>query len=323
MEPPAGRRPGVSPPARPQSGPDPPAAVGSSASAGDRGLGPLLEARPDLVRWLEVDGDNPDIDTPDDLAAAIEAAWAARVRATGSRSSGSARSPTDGLLRTGHSLFRDDPRRTGDAVLDVLLAHALRRHVARHRRRSGPICVPARRWRSAAVIALEPSPSMLESLGGPAETRDREPRIVEGRWPDAAATRFEAPTSRSSRMSAMTSSDRPVRRRAGGGGTRVCVAVMMERVPASAADPFWPPVHGESRVPLPALPDLLELLVRAVGTRGPADRAPGRFDRARRSTASSAASSGSTRRPEGGAVPGGARRADGGTRRLTIGGRAE
>jgi hypothetical protein len=34
----------------------------------------------------------------------------------------------------------------------------------------------------------------------------------------------------------------------------------MERVPASAADPFWPPVHGETRVPLPALPDALELL---------------------------------------------------------------
>ncbi len=34
----------------------------------------------------------------------------------------------------------------------------------------------------------------------------------------------------------------------------------MERVPASAADPFWPPVHGESRVALPALPDVLELL---------------------------------------------------------------
>jgi hypothetical protein len=34
----------------------------------------------------------------------------------------------------------------------------------------------------------------------------------------------------------------------------------MERVPASAADPFWPPVHGEARVPLPALSDVVELL---------------------------------------------------------------
>ena len=34
----------------------------------------------------------------------------------------------------------------------------------------------------------------------------------------------------------------------------------MERVPASAADPFWPPVHGMERVSLPALPDAIELL---------------------------------------------------------------
>ncbi|HSL32193.1 MAG TPA: hypothetical protein VK871_01010, partial [Candidatus Limnocylindrales bacterium] len=41
---------------------------------------------------------------------------------------------------------------------------------------------------------------------------------------------------------------------------RLCVAVLMERQPASAADPFWPRVHGEPRVPLPALPEFLELL---------------------------------------------------------------
>ena len=34
----------------------------------------------------------------------------------------------------------------------------------------------------------------------------------------------------------------------------------MERVPASAADPFWPPVHGEERVALPALPEVVEML---------------------------------------------------------------
>jgi hypothetical protein len=38
------------------------------------------------------------------------------------------------------------------------------------------------------------------------------------------------------------------------------VAVLMERAPASAADAFWPPVHGMERVALPALPDALELL---------------------------------------------------------------
>jgi molybdenum cofactor cytidylyltransferase len=35
---------------------------------GDRGLGPLLDRRPDLVAEVPVAGRNPDVDTPDDLA---------------------------------------------------------------------------------------------------------------------------------------------------------------------------------------------------------------------------------------------------------------
>jgi molybdenum cofactor cytidylyltransferase len=37
-------------------------------ATGDRGLGPLLAERPDLVTWIDVAGGNPDIDTPADLA---------------------------------------------------------------------------------------------------------------------------------------------------------------------------------------------------------------------------------------------------------------
>jgi len=38
-------------------------------ASGDRGLGPLLAERPELVLEVAVDGGNPDIDTPADLAA--------------------------------------------------------------------------------------------------------------------------------------------------------------------------------------------------------------------------------------------------------------
>lgn len=37
--------------------------------SGDRGLGPLLAARPELVLAVDVEGANPDVDTPADLAA--------------------------------------------------------------------------------------------------------------------------------------------------------------------------------------------------------------------------------------------------------------
>ncbi len=39
------------------------------ATTGDRGLGPLLDARPELVRSIDVPGDNPDVDRRSDLAA--------------------------------------------------------------------------------------------------------------------------------------------------------------------------------------------------------------------------------------------------------------
>ncbi|TAJ99001.1 MAG: hypothetical protein EPO36_13335 [Chloroflexota bacterium] len=41
---------------------------------------------------------------------------------------------------------------------------------------------------------------------------------------------------------------------------RLCVAVLMDHSPASLAAPFWPIVHGEARIPLPARPQLVELL---------------------------------------------------------------
>jgi CTP:molybdopterin cytidylyltransferase MocA len=36
---------------------------------GDRGLGPVIDRHPELVRWIEVEGSNPDVDVPEDLAA--------------------------------------------------------------------------------------------------------------------------------------------------------------------------------------------------------------------------------------------------------------
>jgi hypothetical protein len=61
---------------------------------------------------------------------------------------------------------------------------------------------------------------------------------------------------------------------------RLCVAMLTDRSPASVADPFWPLVHGVERVPLPALPDLAELL-RARGRQTEimrVERAPRTFD---------------------------------------------
>ena len=238
-------------------------------ASGDRGLGPVLEAHPDLVAEIAVDGANPDVDTPVDHARAIETAWAARVRANRDQVE-RIREVPDGtdFYAPVNSLFRADPTRTDDAILDALLRLT----------RSGDtwLDVGAGAGRFAlpiaraldpsggSVIALDASPSMLESLGEIAEDYAIENvRMVEARWPPVAggaASAFEADVVLIAHVGYDVELIGPFLDALEASATRACVAVLMERVPASAADPFWPPVHGEARVPLPALPDVLELL---------------------------------------------------------------
>jgi hypothetical protein len=42
---------------------------------------------------------------------------------------------------------------------------------------------------------------------------------------------------------------------------RLCVAVLVTPSPPHPAEPFWPPIHGEARVSLPALTEFLVLLL--------------------------------------------------------------
>ena len=115
-----------------------------------------------------------------------------------------------------------------------------------------------------SVIALDASPSMLEGLEELAEDHAIENvRTIEGRWPPAdagAAGAFDADVALIAHVGYDIEAIGPFLDALEAVAARLCVAVLMERVPAAAADPFWPPVHDETRVPLPALPDVLELL---------------------------------------------------------------
>jgi CTP:molybdopterin cytidylyltransferase MocA/SAM-dependent methyltransferase len=238
-------------------------------ASGDRGLGPVIAAHPDLVAEIPVDGANPDVDTPADHARAIEAAWATRVRANRDQVE-RIREVPDGtdFYAPVNSLFRADPTRTDDSVLDALLrltrsgdtwldvgagAGRFALPIARRLDPSG-----------GAVIALDASPSMLESLHEIAEDYAIENvRTVEARWPPAdpeRAAAYDADVALIAHVGYDVEAIGPFLDALEAAATRQCVAVLMERVPASAADPFWPPVHGEERVALPALPDVLELL---------------------------------------------------------------
>lgn len=240
---------------------------------GDRGLGPVLAAHPELVTEIAVTGVNPDLDTLEDLVRIVEEGWAARVRANSAQVERFREVP-DGadFYAPVRSLFRADPTRTDDPVLASLL------ELVRSGDRwldvgagAGRFALPIARALDSSggeVVALDASASMLEGLREIAEDHAIENVwTTEARWPPTEGSAAAAVTADvvliahvgydveaiGAFVAALEAASR-----------RICVAVMTERVPASAADPFWPPVHGEARVSLPALPEFLELL-RASG----------------------------------------------------------
>jgi CTP:molybdopterin cytidylyltransferase MocA len=238
------------------------------AATGDRGVGPLLDTRPDLVREIEVGGANPDIDEPADLTGILAARWRELVRDNAAQVDRFREAP-DGadFYAAVHRTFVADPTREDDPVLDVLL------ELARPDETwldigagAGRYALPlARRVRD--VIAVDQSVSMLAALREGMATHDiANIATHQGAWPadaDLRAALGPDPVADvaliahvgydieaiGAFLDAMESAAR-----------RGCVAVLMERNPASVAAPFWPPVHGEERVPLPALPQFVELL---------------------------------------------------------------
>lgn len=266
------------------------AAFGLVAEAeGDHGLGPLLAAHPELVAEVAVTGTNPDLDTQDDLARLVDAAWGARVRANRDQVERVREVPDDAdFYAPLRSLFRADPTRTADPVLAVLLG------LVRSGDRwldvgagAGRFALPIARALDPSggeVVALDASPAMLEGLREIAEDHAIENvRTTEARWPPpegSAAAAVKADVVLIAHVGYDVEAIADFVDAMEAAADRLCVAVMMDRVPASAADPFWPPVHGEARVALPALPDFIELL-KARGRRPSVERVvvePRRFD---------------------------------------------
>jgi CTP:molybdopterin cytidylyltransferase MocA/SAM-dependent methyltransferase len=237
-------------------------------ASGDRGLGPLLDARPELVRTVEVGGTNPDLDTREDLVALLETAWASRVRANAEQVERIREAP-DGrdFYASVSRTFVADPAREDDPVLDALISLAQSGDTwldvgAGAGRYALPL---ARHVRE--VIAVDPSASMLDALrAGMAAHGIANIRVLEGRWPPDPALRAGlgpdpvADVSLIAHVGYDIEEIAPFLDALEGAARRRCVAVHMHASPASVAAPFWPLVHGEPRVELPALPQLVELL---------------------------------------------------------------
>lgn len=223
---------------------------------GDQGLGAWLVTHPEQVREVPLAGANPDIDRRADLA---ELAWARRVRANREQVDRFREVP-DGadFYASTSSIFRADPDRTDDDAANVLLGLARPTDVwldigAGAGRYALPL---ARHVRE--VVAIEPSPGMATALAEvTAEHAITNVRQVAARWPmerapsgdvalmahvgydiDAIGAFLDAVEAAAPRR----------------------VALLMEQQPAMAAAPFWAAIYGEARIPLPALPEFVDLL---------------------------------------------------------------
>lgn len=239
-------------------------------ASGDRGLGPVLAAHSDLVQEVLVAGDNPDIDSGADLAALVERAWADRVRANRAQVD-RLREVPDGrdFYAPVTGLFRADPRRTDESVLEVLCDLAQPDETwldigAGAGRYALPLALRAKR-----VIAVDPSQGMLDTLReGMAEHGIANVTVLEGRWPptpgdpltEALGPFPVADIALIAHVGYDVAAIGPFLDAMESSARRLCVAILMERQPASMADPCWPLVHGEARISLPALPDFVELL---------------------------------------------------------------
>lgn len=157
------------------------------------------------------------------------------------------------------SRFRMDPRRTDDETLNALLELASPDDVWLDVGAGGGRYALPLALRVAEVVAVDPSPSMLAALAEDAGAFGIENvRVIKARWP------MPDPPAGDVGLMAHVGYDiveiGPFLDQLEAQSARLCVAVMGESAMTTVATLFWREIHGEPRVRLPALPELLELL---------------------------------------------------------------
>jgi len=201
-------------------------------------------------------------DTLRPSAAAALADWAVRVQADREQVERwrEVEDPADFYAPVVHR-FQLDPRRTNDDVLAMLLGEASPIETwldvgAGGGRYALPIALRVRE-----VVAVEPSPAMADALrAGMEESGIGNVRVVQSSWPMGS----DPPTVDVSLLAHLgydVSDIGPFLDALEEATRRLCIAVMGESAMTTVATLFWHDVHGEPRVRLPALPELLMLLL--------------------------------------------------------------
>ena len=194
--------------------------------------------------------------------AAARAAWAAHVsanRAQVERLREEAES--DDFYAPLAAVFRADPARRADPVLNAILAFARPGDTwldvgAGGGRYALGVARAVRR-----LIAVEPSAGMREVFRDVARQAGiTNTDLRDERWPPAGDPP-PVDVALITHVGYDIEAIGPFLDALEAAATRGCVAVLLERSPLAAFETLWPPVHGEPAAMLPALPELIALLL--------------------------------------------------------------
>ena len=155
--------------------------------------------------------------------------------------------------------FRDDPHRTDDPLLDRLAREIQPNHTlidvgAGPGRLALPLALKCRH-----VTAVEPSPAMSEAFREEADRHHiQNVTLVESTWEDAQTQPADIVLC-SHVLYTARRIDEFVEKLTAHAKERVLVILHWDP-PQHRAYRLWPDVHGETRLPLPAAPQLLQVL---------------------------------------------------------------
>lgn len=190
-------------------------------------------------------------------------AWAARVRADREQVEHCREvdDPADFYAPVAQR-FSHHPRRTDEPALAVLLSMTRQDDIWLDIGSGGGRYALPVALRTKRVLAVEPSPAMREVLrSGMAEHGITDIEIIDDRWPLSGEMPPRADVALMAHVGYDIEDIGGFLAAAEMAARRSCIAVMGEAAMTTAAAHFWRPIHGEDRVALPALPELLTLLL--------------------------------------------------------------
>lgn len=188
--------------------------------------------------------------------------WAARVRANREQVEAHREASRQDFYAPIASLFRADPHRADDPVLEVVSTLIGPDDVVLDIGAGGGRYALPLALRARELVAIEPSAGMLEVLtSSAAEYGVPNLRVVAGRWPEVAEDVGRGDVSFISHVGYDIEDIGPFIDAMEAAARRLCVAVLLSQPPPTEADRLWPAIHGVERATLPSLPEFLAVLL--------------------------------------------------------------